>query len=49
MIPTLKRLLAEAQGDPAWLALRPPMLATGPAQAAEQDAALAAAGFAFGT
>ena len=49
LIPTLKRLLAEAQGDPAWLAMRPPMLATGAAQAAEQDAALAAAGFAFGT
>jgi len=49
MIPTLKRLLAQALGDPAWLAMRPPMLATGGPQAAEQDAALAAAGFSFGT
>ncbi len=48
LIPTLKRLIAQSQGDPAWLAVRPPMLATGAAQAAEQDAALAAAGFAFG-
>ena len=48
MIPTLKRLIAQALGDPAWLALRPPMLPTGQAQAAEQDAALAAAGFSFG-
>ena len=48
LIPTLKRLISQAQGDPAWLAMRPPMLATGAAQAAEQDAALAAAGFAFG-
>lgn len=48
MIPTLKRLLAVAHGDPAWLAVRPPMLQTAEAAAAEQDAALAAAGFAFG-
>lgn len=48
MIPTLKRLIARATGDPAWLAMRPPMLATPEAAAAEQDAALAAAGFAFG-
>jgi 4-hydroxy-tetrahydrodipicolinate synthase len=48
MIPTLKRLLARAHNDPAWLAVRPPMLATSESGAAEQDAALAAAGFAFG-
>lgn len=48
MIPTLKRLIAQALGDPAWLALRPPLLPSGEAAAAEQDAALAAAGFAFG-
>jgi 4-hydroxy-tetrahydrodipicolinate synthase len=49
LIPTLKRLIAQAQGDPTWLAMRPPMLATEAPQAVEQDAALAAAGFAFGT
>jgi 4-hydroxy-tetrahydrodipicolinate synthase len=49
LIPTLKRLLARAHDDPAWLALRPPLLPTDQAAAAEQDAALAAAGFAFGT
>ena len=48
MIPTLKRLLAQALGDTAWLAMRPPMLPTGQGEAAEQDAALAAAGFTFG-
>jgi 4-hydroxy-tetrahydrodipicolinate synthase len=48
MIPTLKRLLAQALGDTAWLAMRPPMLPTGEPQAAEQDAALAAAGYSFG-
>ena len=48
MIPTLKRLLAQANNDPAWLAMRPPMLPTGQGEAAEQDAALAAAGFTFG-
>lgn len=48
LIPALKRILAQALDDPAWLAMRPPMLPTGGAQAAEQDAALAAAGFTFG-
>ncbi len=48
MIPTLKRLLAQGHNDTAWLARRPPMLPTGEPQAAEQDAALAAAGFTFG-
>ena len=49
LIPALKRILAQALGDPAWLAMRPPMLPTGGGQAVEQDAALAAAGFSFGT
>ncbi len=48
MIPTLKRLLAKAHGDEAWLALRPPLLPTAAEAAAEQDAALEAAGFRFG-
>jgi len=48
LIPTLKRLLAAAHDDPAWLAMRPPLLPTDEAAAAEQDAALAVAGFAFG-
>ena len=48
LIATLKRLIAQAHGDPAWLAQRPPMTATGEAEAAAQDAALAAAGFAYG-
>ena len=48
LISTLKRILAQAHGDPAWLAMRPPLLPTGEADAAAQDAALAAAGFAFG-
>jgi 4-hydroxy-tetrahydrodipicolinate synthase len=48
LIPTLKRILAQALGDPAWLAMRPPMLPMGQGAAAEQDAALAAAGFTFG-
>lgn len=48
MIPTLKRLLAKAHGDEAWLTLRPPLLATKADAAAAQDAALAAAGFRFG-
>ncbi|HEX9770569.1 MAG TPA: dihydrodipicolinate synthase family protein [Kiloniellales bacterium] len=48
LIPTLKRLIAAAHKDPAWLAIRPPLLPTDEAAAAKQDAALAAAGFAFG-
>ena len=48
LIPTLKRLLARERDDPAWLTMRPPLGPMSEAAAAEQDAALAAAGFEFG-
>ena len=48
LIPTLKRLIALERDDPAWLTLRPPLRPTGEGDAARQDAALKAAGFAFG-
>jgi 4-hydroxy-tetrahydrodipicolinate synthase len=48
LIPTLKRLVAREREDPAWLAMRPPLSPMNEATAAEQDAALAAAGFMFG-
>lgn len=48
LIPTLKRLIAHERDDPAWLAMRPPLRPSGDADGARQDAALKAAGFAFG-
>ena len=48
MIPGLKHILAEAQGDPAWSRVRPPLVALSEAAAGDLRAALDAADFAFG-
>jgi 4-hydroxy-tetrahydrodipicolinate synthase len=48
LIPTLKRLVARERDDPAWLIMRPPLSPMNETAVAEQDAALAAAGFVFG-
>ncbi len=48
LIPTLKRLVARAHDDPAWLTLRPPLTPLDEAAAARQDQALAEAGFEYG-
>ena len=48
LVPTLKRLVARAHDDPAWLTLRPPLTPLDEAAAAAQDQALAEAGFEYG-
>jgi 4-hydroxy-tetrahydrodipicolinate synthase len=48
LIPTLKRLVARAHDDPAWLAIRPPLTPLDEAAAVRQDEALAEAGFEYG-
>jgi 4-hydroxy-tetrahydrodipicolinate synthase len=48
MIPALKRVVAHFHDDPGWAAVRPPLMALGPAQSAALIADLARLGFAPG-
>jgi 4-hydroxy-tetrahydrodipicolinate synthase len=48
MVPALKQVVAHFHGDPAWAAVRPPMLPLDQAQAAALIADLAKIGFALG-
>ena len=48
MIPALKRVIAHFHGDPGWAAVRPPLVALGPAQSAALVADLARLGFTLG-
>jgi hypothetical protein len=44
----LKRVIAHFHGDPGWAAVRPPLVALGPAQSAALVADLARLGFTLG-
>ena len=48
MIPTLKAIVAKRRDDPAWLRLRPPLVALARPQSDQLWNGLAAAGFAVG-
>jgi 4-hydroxy-tetrahydrodipicolinate synthase len=48
MVPALKRVIAHFRDDPAWAAVRPPLTALGPAQAAALIGDLSRLGFALG-
>jgi len=48
MVPALKRVIAHFRNDPAWAAVRPPLVALDPAQSAALIADLSRLGFALG-
>ena len=48
MVPALKRIVAHYHNDPAWVAVRPPLVPLDPAQSAALIADLDKLGFALG-
>jgi 4-hydroxy-tetrahydrodipicolinate synthase len=48
MVPALKRIVAHYHGDPAWAAVRPPLVPLDEAQSAALIADLGKIGFALG-